>query len=83
MRKNDNKQQGLKDDVMIYDEAGEHLREMMRRDSEEGYLFSNLKTNGLGSDVQLVGGIDFGKRGADQTIRVANPRLLAKGKENE
>ncbi|MGH1260446.1 MULTISPECIES: hypothetical protein [Bacillus] len=77
MQKNDNKQQGLKCDMVIYDEAGEHLR-----DNGERYI-SNLITNGLGSEVQLVGGIDFGKRGADRTVRAANPRLLAKWKESK
>lgn len=81
MQKNDNKQQGLKCDVVIYDEAGQHLMEKMRMDSEERYLFSNLITNRLGIDAQLVGGIDFGISGAEQTIRAVNPRLLAKGKE--
>ncbi|AJH62355.1 hypothetical protein bcere0016_4900 [Bacillus cereus 95/8201] len=90
MCKNDDKQDGLKCDGIFFDEMIQFedattmkIKEKMRQDRKEGGSFSNLITNGLGNDVQLVGGIDFGKRGADWTIRAANPRLLVKGEDRK
>ncbi|PHC80409.1 hypothetical protein COF42_30040 [Bacillus wiedmannii] len=79
MKKSTGSIEGLNCGSVIYDEVEQNLRETLESDAKARQEFFAPLINGIGNDIQLIGGIDFSS-GEDWSaeVTVRNPRLLNK-----
>ncbi|MDA2329449.1 hypothetical protein [Bacillus cereus] len=73
---------GLNFGLVIYNEVEQNLQDTLGNDNEARQAFYVSIINGRGSDIQMVGGVDFSVWNKDLTI-AANPILLAKRKDQK